>query len=108
MGLIQDNGNVSFNIEWIDNKKPEDFSYFKIFNLNIVNIDFIQIGNTTLCTVGDSQTWWPKAQNLRRFINTKNNDLIFLAMVMKEWVVTILKKVLERISKIPVADFILY
>ncbi|MEP5934110.1 MAG: GDSL-type esterase/lipase family protein, partial [Winogradskyella arenosi] len=43
-----------------------------------VDIDYIQFGKMSICTIGDSQTWWSNAQNLRKFINESSEDFIFI------------------------------
>ncbi|WP_299098144.1 SGNH/GDSL hydrolase family protein [uncultured Winogradskyella sp.] len=74
---FKENQSVLSNIEWIG-KAPQEFEDFKKINFKIVDIDFIQFGTTSLCTIGDSQTWWSNAQNLRKYINDTNENLIFV------------------------------
>ncbi|SEA60962.1 SGNH/GDSL hydrolase family protein [Bizionia paragorgiae] len=76
--LFYENENIFTNVEWIGDMKPKQTENFIDFNFQIVDIDYIQFGKKTLCTIGDSQTWWNKAQSLRKYINESFNELIFI------------------------------
>ncbi len=52
------------NVKWINNEKPASGEY----QIHVVQIDFNQTGQLSLCTIGDSQTWWSYASKLRLFI----------------------------------------
>jgi lysophospholipase L1-like esterase len=75
---FKDNETVFSNLKWINNNKPKEIDNFSDFEFTVVDIDYIQFGNISLCTIGDSQTWWSNAQNLRKFINQSIDDLIFI------------------------------
>lgn len=74
----EENQTLFSNIQWLKNIKPKEFKSFTDFEFSVVEIDFIQFGKKTLCTIGDSQTWYSKAQHLRTDINAINEDLIFI------------------------------
>jgi lysophospholipase L1-like esterase len=79
-------GWVSFNDEksmftgviWIDDNIPKLNNIYTEFDFSVVDIKYVQFGSTSLCTIGDSQTWFSRAQNLRKFINEANDELIFV------------------------------
>jgi len=72
------NQTVFSNLEWINGKRPEASDIYRDYRFHVCDIDFIQFGRMTLCTIGDSQTWWGDAQNMRRYINDSLDDLIFI------------------------------
>lgn len=75
---FKENETVFSNLQWIDNNKPKEIENFSDFEFIVVDIDYIQFGKMSICTIGDSQTWWSNAQNLRKFINESNEDFIFI------------------------------
>ncbi|MGC1472664.1 MAG: SGNH/GDSL hydrolase family protein [Psychroserpens sp.] len=75
---FKENETMFSNINWIDDNRPKEIDGFSDFEFSVVNIDYIQFGNISLCTIGDSQTWWSNAQNLRKFINQSYPNLIFI------------------------------
>jgi len=72
-----DDKTILSNVKWI-NKKPQYSSDYTSFEFSVVSIPYRQIGDITVCTIGDSQTWWNIAQNLRRLINDNMSELVFI------------------------------
>ncbi|WFB36965.1 SGNH/GDSL hydrolase family protein [Kiritimatiellota bacterium B12222] len=66
------------NVQWIYNNPPPPSHDFVEYTISIVDIKFNQVGHTTVCTIGDSQTWWNNAQGLRKSINETFDDIVFI------------------------------
>ncbi|MCG2462083.1 SGNH/GDSL hydrolase family protein [Flavobacteriaceae bacterium F89] len=62
------------NIKWLKEDVPESGNY-KILT---IDLKFKQHGHISLCTIGDSQTWWNCANNLRLELNNNLPDLFFV------------------------------
>lgn len=62
------------NLRWVNGRQPEPGTYF----IKAVEIPFQQFGKKRVCTIGDSQTWWSFAADLRKFLKEKNEDLVFV------------------------------
>lgn len=73
-----DNQTFFQNVKWLDDKNPPPTESFKEFTISVVELKLVQFGKTTLCTIGDSQTWWNNAQHLRKSINSTFSDLVFI------------------------------
>ena len=52
-------------------------SDFEDYSVSKVAIDFLQYGEISVCTIGDSQTWFQNAQSLRRKMNQYDGNLTF-------------------------------
>ncbi|WP_458627080.1 SGNH/GDSL hydrolase family protein [Winogradskyella sp. PC D3.3] len=109
---FKENETIFSNINWIDDNKPKEIDDFSDFEFNVVDIDYIQFGNISLCTIGDSQTWWSNAQNLRKFINQSYPNLIFIGSNTDVFGYghegeggNNTNQLIKRINRIPKADY---
>lgn len=69
-----DDKTIFSDVNWLNELSPlEEQSY----RISTVNIRFKQEGDFSVCTIGDSQTWFKKSQPLRKAMNYYYNDLIF-------------------------------
>lgn len=107
-----DGKSVFSQVNWIDEVSPPKNNSFVKFDFSVVDIRYIQFGNKTLCTIGDSQTWFSNAQNLRRLINEGNEDLIFIGSNTDIYGYghegeggNTTTQLLDRINNIPLADY---
>ncbi|MCW3111057.1 MAG: hypothetical protein JWQ09_5563 [Segetibacter sp.] len=62
------------NVKWLNGSLPESGKY-KILT---VDLKLKQQGHISLCTIGDSQTWWNEANNLRLYLNNNFPDVYFV------------------------------
>lgn len=63
------------DVEWLQKMPPQKET---VYNISTVEINFVQEGYITVSTIGDSQTWWKKSQNLRRKMDRNFQDLLFV------------------------------
>lgn len=110
--LFYKNQTIFTNVRWQNNIKPTPTKNFVNFDFSVVDIKFIQFGTLTMCTIGDSQTWWDKAQNLRKYINESYSDLIFIGSHTDVFGYdhegeggNNTTRLLKRINNIPTADY---
>lgn len=82
------------------------------FRIEVVKVPFVQHGKIKVCTIGDSQTWWGHAGKLREELNKLNENLLFVGSSQDPFGYphdgeggNNTKQVLNRISKIPDADY---
>jgi len=108
----KDGETIFTNVKWIGDIRPHEKDDFIDFHFSVVDIDFVQFGKMTLCTIGDSQTWWDKAQCVRRYINESFDELIFIGSNTDVFGYghegeggNSTMQLLERIDKIPKADY---
>lgn len=100
--------NTEFSsVNWLENT-PFDKGKYQI---DVVEIPFIQTGNISICTVGDSQTWWSQGKYLRKFMNDLNSDYFFVGSNRDVFGYphegeggNHTKDVVNRLSEIPLAD----
>lgn len=71
---FKDHQTIFSNVKWLKNDLPESGKY-KIFT---IALKLKQHGSISLCTIGDSQTWWNAANNLRQELNNEFPDLFFV------------------------------
>ena len=62
------------NVKWLKEDLPGSGKY-KILT---IDLKLKQHGNISICTIGDSQTWWNAANNLRLELNNYFPDLLFV------------------------------
>lgn len=98
---------VYSSVNWLKDT-PNKFGEFFI---DAVELPFIQSGNISVCTIGDSQTWWSQGRYLRKFMNELNNDFIFVGSNQDVYGYghegeggNHTKDVVRRLAKIPFAD----
>lgn len=73
------NNRTNFHhIEWLGENSPPVQSEFEEFEISTVSIEFLQTGSISVCTIGDSQTWWKHAGSLRKEMNTIVPELSFV------------------------------
>lgn len=112
-GWVTNYGNQAIfkPVEWVGDipKITGDFENHKIF---VVQIPFEQFENISICTIGDSQTWWNEASNLRKNINELDKNFLFVGSNTDIYGYphdgeggNNAKKVLDRISRVPSADY---
>lgn len=94
-------------VNWLKNVPIEHGKY----QIDIVEVPFVQIGNISICTIGDSQTWYSQGKYLRKFMNDLNSDYLFVGSNQDVFGYphegeggNHTKDVLNRISEIPLAD----
>lgn len=97
------------NVRWLKNVPPLNE---ETYNFTTVEIDFIQEGFTSVCNIGDSQTWWKTSQYFRKSMNYYFEDLIFVGSNTDIYGYghegeggNKTSDVLERIDLIPEADY---
>lgn len=98
-------------VNWID-KTPEKTTDFKKYRLFACSLNLRQKGSISICTIGDSQTWWGDAQNFRRSMKQLNPALYFVGSRTDIYGYphegeggNSTTKLLERASYIPKADY---
>lgn len=103
--------NTLSGVVWIQEKPSEDGSY-KNYQVETVKIPFEQRGDLKLCTIGDSQTWWKHSGKLRFILNKTNPDFYFVGSNTDRFGYpnegeggNSTKQVMQRIEKIPQADY---
>lgn len=103
--------NIFKHLQWLD-KKPVFSGKYESYTIQSVQIPFVQYGSISLCTIGDSQTWFSKAQKLRKYINEFDEDIIFVGSNNDVYGYphdgeggNDTKKLLKRIHRIPAADY---
>lgn len=99
------------NIQWIG-KPILKLDAFTDLEFTIVDIEYIQFGDFALCTIGDSQTWWSSAQQLRKEINENFENAIFIGSNTDIFGYrhegeggNSTEQLLKRVNHIPKADF---
>ncbi|WP_121666123.1 SGNH/GDSL hydrolase family protein [Mesonia aquimarina] len=107
----KDSENILSNINWFYTNPPTTWG-FEDFTIETVEVASTQKGNLKVCTIGDSQTWWSKSSLLRKKMNDIYPDLYFTGSNTDIYGFphegeggNDTKKVLERMGKIPEADF---
>lgn len=71
------NGYTSFTtVKWLKDV-PKERDEFVEYEISSVSIDFLQFGSISVCTIGDSQTWFQNAAQLRKKMNQYDEYLIF-------------------------------
>lgn len=63
------------NVVWSPRKPPLSTG---IAEIEIVSVPFVQEGSKTVCTIGDSKTWWNKGEYYRKFLNQAIPDFVFI------------------------------
>lgn len=98
-------------VEWLRGA-PKVSGRFENYEIHAVQIPFVQYGNVSICTIGDSQTWWHEASKLRKYINEIDSDFLFVGSNTDIYGYphdgeggNSTQMVLSRISRIPKADF---
>jgi lysophospholipase L1-like esterase len=61
------------NVKWLGERHPPNGKY----QILTVDLKLKQHGSISICTIGDSQTWWNEANNLRLYLNDEYPELYF-------------------------------
>lgn len=108
---FSDNKTVFSSIQWLNDSVIGDNDYVE-YKISKVSIDYIQIGTISVCTIGDSQTWFNDAQELRMLMNQYDSNLKFTGSSCDIYGYPHegeggngTAQLLNRISKVPKADY---
>ncbi len=107
----QDATNILSNVNWFY-KQPLLSENFENYTIETVEVPSTQEGSIRICTIGDSQTWWGAASQLRMQMDKLNPDFYFIGSNVDIYDYphegeggNSTESVLKRIEKIPEADF---
>lgn len=107
-----ENEQTIFNdVNWLG-EVPNETSSYSEARINSVHIAFKQVGSISLCTIGDSQTWWNNAQSSRKNLKAMNSNNYFKGSNMDIFGYrhegeggNSTKLLLKRAHKIPKSEF---
>ena len=71
---FKDQQTIFSNVKWLKKNVPEPGKY----RILTITLKLKQHGSISVCTIGDSQTWWNAANNLRQELNNDFPDLFFV------------------------------